>query len=239
MHQFLRIAACPALLLAPLSFAAAAEDGQCFFDLRGGLANSPTPDIEETVSASGGGSSTYEWQGTKGSGVQVSAAAISGRLSSRGGPVFGAQAKYDYFDISPTSYRRNDGTSFSSGGTELRHQTLGLDLMGGYGWASSLDPEELAVYVEAMPFVGAGVAFADTEGINGGVIVHDSGMGWFYEYGLRAGIYLTERQFIVGFNGFYIGGSSQVDVDLSGGGSSEITLERDGFGGGIEGGWRF
>jgi hypothetical protein len=240
-YQFLRSTACPALLLAPLwATSATAEDSTCFLDLRASVQRVHAPEVEEETNGSTGGTTHYDWEGTNSHGTQVALGVMAGRLCDRGGMVMGGQIAYGQYDLSPRNFLREDGITFSPAGYDLRNRTAGLDLMGGYGWASSRNPEELALYLEATPFAGGGAAWADTEGLDtGGSRVKETGMGWYYEYGVRGGIYLTERHFIVGVTGEYAWGSGQVDIDLPGGGKSKLTLDRSGFGGGVEAGWRF
>ncbi|MBA2479645.1 MAG: hypothetical protein H0V44_03205 [Planctomycetes bacterium] len=246
-YQILRSTAFPALLLLPMwaGTASAVEpetpaDQACFFDLRAGFTRSHAPEIEEETNASGGGPTKYEWEGTNTHGMEFTLGAMTGRLCDYGGMVIGGQVAYAQYDISPSFFRRNDGITFSPAGYQLRNRTAGIDLMAGYGWSSSLNPDDLAVYLEFTPFVGGGASWADTEGLNTAAArVKESGMGWYYEHGLRGGLYLTERHFIVGVTGHYAWGSGEVDIDLPGGGKSTLTLDRAGFGGGVEAGWRF
>ncbi len=242
-YRFLRDTACPLALLVPLcasALAATSEQEGCFFDLRAGVTRAPSPEVSEETNGSGSGKAVYDWKGGKSLGYEFTLGCVAGHLAKSGGMVFGAQLAYAQYDMSPALFRRNDGTTFVPAGFGLRNRTAGVDIMAGYGWASSRNPDDFAVYLEATPLLGGGGAWADTEGLNlAGQRVKESGVGYYYEYGVRGGLYFTERHFIVGVTGQYVAGSGQVDIDLPGGGTSKLTLDRDGFGAGLEAGWRF
>ncbi len=239
-YPYLRFSA-SALLLAVSSGCFAVDDERAhFLDLRIGVSSSPSPDITEKVT-SGGASSRFDWQGAKSHGVQGEIAAFGGCLHPCGGSlVLGLSLPVARYDSTPAQIVQDNGTVFSTGSQKLRSGTAGVDFSAGVGWWSSQDPEEFSFYGELAPFAGGGGAYGETAGLNSaGNLERFSGFGYFYEYGVRAGAFVTERHVIAGITGFYVAGSGQVDIDLSNGGKSKLTLDRDGFGFGGEVGWRF
>jgi hypothetical protein len=229
----------PALAAALVAPLATAEDQDRFLDLRAGIGNTPTPAITEKVKGTGG-STHYRWDGVKSHGVEVEAGAAKMCLHDWGG--FGGALRLvgSSYDITPAQVVRSDGAAFSAGGLDLHYRTLGPQVAYGYAYATSRDPQDLAIYLEVMPFLGAGGAQGETSGANsGGAVVRRSGWGYYYEYGIRGGAYLTERSLIVGVTGFYAAGGGRVVIDMPGGGKSRLYTDREGFGIGVEAGWRF
>jgi hypothetical protein len=232
--------AVPALVAALSAPLATAEDQDRFLDLRVGVGSTPSPDVTEKVKGASGGSDHYRWDGVKDHGVQVDVSAVKMCLHDWGGlggsvHLIGAQ-----YDITPTQVTRSDGTVFSSGGLQLHYRTLGGQIAYGYGYVTSHNPEDLALYLEVMPFLSLGVAQGETSGANtGGDTIRRSGYGYYNDFGVRGGIYLTERDFLFGFTGFYANGGGRVSIDMPGGGHSRLYTEREGFGMGVEAGWRF
>jgi hypothetical protein len=145
------------------------------------------------------------------------------------------------YDITPDAVvRKEDGTVYSPGGETLHYRSLGVQAAYGYAYSTNRDPQELAIYLELTPFIGGGGAQAETSGANsGGTVIRRSGYGYFYEVGVRGGLYLTERHFIIGVTSFFTTGTGRVTIDLPGGAKSTLTADREGFGFGIEAGWRF
>lgn len=243
IRPFASAALLGALVAPGLSAAEAAvaghADGSHFLDVRVGVASTPAPEISEEVT-SAGTSAGYEWMGSSESGWQLAIGSRCMRLCGYGGWIGGIDLVAAEADITPGSVRRSDGTVFVLG-QDLAYRSAGLQLAAGYAVASSLNPEELAIQFELTPFIGGGGAWAQTAGVGpSGSLVRDSGWGYYYEYGVRAGLYFTERHFLAGINAFWLMGSGSVDVELGNtGAQSELTLDRDGFGGGFDVGWRF
>lgn len=241
-YQSLRFLALPVLLAPVLVSPAFAADKEAdrFLDLRLSISSTPTPEITEQVT-SGAAKESYEWRGSKAHGHQLAVNATGGCLHACGGGLVGSlQLVGSDYNITPKSLLRNDGVVFGPGVTNLRYRTVGIDVAIGAAWLSSPNPEDLAVYLELTPFAGGGGASGDTSGLNTlGSPVKRNGQGWYYEYGIKGGFYLTERQVIAGITGFYAAGSGEVDIDLENGGNSTLTTDRDGFGIGFETGWRF
>jgi hypothetical protein len=229
----------PALAAALVAPLATAEDQDRFLDLRIGVSSTPAPDITEKVKAPGG-SEHYRWDGVKSHGSEIDISAAKMCMHDWGGLGGSVHLIGASYDITPTAVVRSDGASFSSGGLDLHYRTFGGQIAYGYGYATSRDPEDLAIYLEAMPFLGLGIAQGETSGANtGGEVVRRSGWGYYNDLGVRGGIYLTERSFVVGVTGFYASGGGRVSIDMPGGGHSRLYTEREGFGVGLEAGWRF
>jgi hypothetical protein len=229
-------------LLAALAPSAHAEDQDVDhgFDARLGFTSTPAPKITEKVS-SATGETDYDWKGGNTHGQAIDAGARWVTLQNWGGLVYGGDLVLSQTNSTPAFVERtSDGADFSTGGLTLHYRTVGVQVACGYGYATSRDPEDLAIYVEVLPFLGVGGAQAETAGQNtSGDIVRRSGLGYYYEAGLRGGIYFTERHFLFGFTGQYAAGSGKVDIDLPGGGKSKMTAVRHGLGFGVDAGWRF
>ncbi len=237
-YQFLRSSARPVLLLAPLlaSVAVGAEpssDGH-FVDLRLGISSAPAPEVSESIGGTG-----YDWNDVNTQGVQGSLGVAFGTAArSWGGTVGEIDLVVASYDITPGSVRRDDGTDFAPGASGLKNQTLGIQVGYGYHWASSPSRKDLALHLEIMPFIGGGMATAETSGENtGGANASYEDTGTYYEYGARIGMYLSERNVILGLTFQYAAGSSDIDIDL-GGATSKLSLDRNGFGVGFLAGWR-
>jgi len=235
-----RSIAAPVLLATCFGATAAAEEIDRFLDLRVGVTSSPSPEITEKVKPKSGPSSRYEWKDAKERGYEVDASAAKFRYMSWGGLGGSLHLIGGDYDITPKAVVRSDGAAFTTGGLKLHYRTLGAQLAWGYCYATSHDPEDLAIHLEVLPFFGAGGSQGETSGAGtSGGIVRQSGLGYYFEWGARAGVYLTERNFIVGATSFYANGGGRVVIDLDGGGKSRLYTKRDGFGFGAEAGWRF
>lgn len=198
------------------------------------------PEVEEDSTDNNGVNTNYEWNGGRESGYQAALTLLMGRGKiGEGGWQWGGEVVYGHYDITPSSFRVS-GTTFSNGsGSELTHQTIGINLLGGYQWGLS-DITEFTGFVEIMPHIGGGVAFAENEVhlLNGGYEV-ERGVGAYWEMGLRVGAYITERRFIYGVNVSYTYGGAEMDMDFDGGFSSEMEINRSGFGIAGVAGYRF
>ncbi|MBA3698779.1 MAG: hypothetical protein H0W78_07985 [Planctomycetes bacterium] len=198
------------------------------------------PDVEEDSNDNNNVNTNYEWNGGRESGYQAALTVILGRgRMGEGGWQWGGEVVYGHYNITPDSFSVN-GTVFSNGsGNELKHQTIGINLLGGYQWGLS-DITEFTGFVEIMPHIGGGVAFAENEVhlLNGGY-EENRGIGAYWEVGVRVGAYITEQRFIYGFNVSYAYGGAEMDMDFAGGFSSELHITRQGFGIAGVAGYRF
>jgi hypothetical protein len=199
-----------------------------------------SPEIEEDSRDGAGTTTTYEWNGMRESGYQAALTALVGRGILGGeGWQWGAELVFGSYDITPDDFSVGGGINKNSSGSELSHRTFGVNLVGGWQWGMT-NLSEFTGFVEVMPHIGAGLAWADNEvNTGGGNYVMETGTGAYWEIGLRVGAYITERQFIYGVNVSYAYGSAEVDMDFPGGYSSELVLERHGFGIGAVAGYRF
>ncbi|MBA3687144.1 MAG: hypothetical protein H0W72_18135 [Planctomycetes bacterium] len=246
-YRSLRSLARPALILVPalagltpLAHGVEGPDGR-FLDLRASITSSPAPEISERITGPATPAASYDWKDVDEQGFQVTAGlALGSKARWWGGTVLQADLVFASYDITPGSLRRSDGVSFSPAASGLKYRTLGGQLAYGYHWASTTERDQLAAHFEFSPFIGAGMASAETSGQNSlgnAETYEDTSM--YYEYGVRTGFYLTERGFLFGLTAFYAAGGDDLTIDLGGGASSELTLDREGFGAGLQAGWRF
>ena len=198
------------------------------------------PEVEEDSNDNNDINTNYEWNGGRESGYQAALTVLVGRgRMGEGGWQWGGEVVYGHYDITPSSFSV-DGTTFNNAsGNELTHQTIGINLVGGYQWGLS-DITEFTGFVEIMPHVGGGVAFAENEvHLLSGGYEQERGVGAYWEIGVRLGAYITERGFIYGFNVSYAYGGAEMDMDFPGGFSSELEITRQGFGIAGVAGYRF
>jgi hypothetical protein len=242
LNTIVPVVAAVALMAGTAGVAAAVDaldPGTPIFDLRLGLGSMANPSsITETITAGNGLKTKYDWQGGADHGKHITLGLTEGTLYRWGGLVYGGHLSYDQTDITPGAYEVN-GLGYRPRGPSLQYHAGGFDIDGGYAWVSSREPRDLAAYFEIMPFIGGGMAFADTVNQDGnGNFVKTTTQGFFYDYGVRGGAYLTERHFIVGIDVYYTAGEGRTQAkDVAG--TDKLKIDFDGFGGGIEAGWRF
>ena len=218
---------------------AAEGDGTAFHDLMLGFAGAPTPDVTEDTKDSTGVTTTYEWQDPKSFGFQGSVTLLNGTIHEGGGIVWGGELVFADYDITPGSFLVNDVRFKNDSTASLSYQSLGINLVGGYQIGMTTD-QSLHGFLEFLPVVGFGIARADNEVQNsGGKYIKENGNGTYYQYGLRIGAYLTERNWIYGVTASYLGGEGSVKMDFPGGFKSELTLEQSGVAFGGVAGYRF
>lgn len=189
------------------------------------------PDIKEDTKDGAGVNTNYEWNGARESGYQAAITALFGRGKlGEGGWEWGAEFVLGFYDITPNDFTVNDVIFTNGSNADLRHNTYGVNLLGGWQWGIS-DLEEFTGFVELLPHIGGGLATAESEVHNtNGSYSRESGSGAYFEAGLRLGAYITERRFVYGVNVSYAYGYSKIDIDFPGGVSSELELKRHGFG---------
>ena len=198
------------------------------------------PDVEEDTTDNTGVNTSYEWNGGRESGYQAALTVLVGRGKMGGGGwQWGAELVYGHYDITPDGFNVSGAGFDNTSGNELTHQTIGVNLVGGYQWGLT-NLGEFSGFVEIMPHIGGGVAMAESEvhTLSGGYET-ERGTGAYWEVGLRLGAYITERQFIYGFNVSYAYGTAEMDMDFAGGFSSELKLDRNGLGISAVAGYRF
>jgi hypothetical protein len=189
------------------------------------------PEVEEDSTDGNGVNTNYEWNGGRESGYQAALTVLIGRAKNgQGGWQWGGELVYGHYNITPSDFTVGGIVYQNDSGSELNHQTIGVNLLGGYQWGLT-DVSEFTGFIEVMPHVGGGVALAENEvhDTNSGYL-QERGTGYYWELGLRVGAYITEQRFIYGVNVSYTYGGSEVDMDFSGGFSSELELTRSGFG---------
>lgn len=200
----------------------------------------PVPTVKENSTDSAGTTTHYDWDGLRETGYQFAVTSMCGRSSGegRGGLQCGLDLAMATYDITPKTFDVSGTTFINGSSATLHYRTLGINLVGGWQYGmSTLD--DLHAFVEIMPFLGGGVAFASNEVHSASGYDEQSGIGGYFQYGLRIGGYIVERSWIFGAVASYIGGRSTVDVNFSGGYSSTLTLTQSGFGLGGVVGYRF
>lgn len=196
-----------------------------------GIGATPAPDVSEFSTDSGGATTRYDWQGGRKTGYQGVATLMCGRtLGDGNGIQFGLDLAFATYNITPRTFDVG-GASFDNGSPgELNYRTVGLNLVGGWSWGVR-NREDLLPLITVDAFLGGGLAWAENElHTPGGSYERQNGAGGYYEAGLRVGAYITEQRWIYGLNVTYTYGQGQVEMDFGSGYSSELDLEREGFG---------
>ena len=216
-----------------------------YFRLQASLSVAAAPNVTEDSQDSSGTNTKYEWNGIGDTGFQAAVTALFGRGTTTGGEgwQWGAELVFGNYDITPTDFSVNGNVINNGSGKNLYYRTIGVNVLGGWQWGVT-DLDEFTGFIEVMPHLGGGIAFADNEintAATGTPAVYEqgSGSGLYWEAGLRLGAYITERRFIYGVNISYAYSGSRVDMDVPGGFSSELHLTRSGFGIGGVAGYRF
>lgn len=188
------------------------------------------PDVEEDSTDGAGVNTNYEWNGGRESGYQAALTVLVGRAKmGQGGWQWGGELVYGHYDITPSDFTVGSTVFDNDSSHELNHQTIGINLVGGYQWGLT-DVTEFTGFIEVMPHIGGGIAFAENEIHDASGYSSERGTGYYWELGLRVGAYITEQRFIYGVNVSYAYGGSEIDMDFSGGYESELELTRQGFG---------
>jgi hypothetical protein len=203
------------------------------------------PDVTEDTKDSAGTNTSYDWNGTRDNGIRGAITAIFGRGTATGGEgwQWGVELAYARYDITPADFTVAGSVVDNGSGTQLEYRTIGVNVLGGWQWGMT-DIEEFTGFVEIMPHLGGGMAFADNE-INTSPVgtpasyEQESGTGFYWEAGLRVGAYITERRMIYGVNVSYTYSAAKVDMDFPGGYSSDLDFKGHGFGIGAVAGYRF
>lgn len=197
------------------------------------------PEVEEETSGPGG-SSTYEWKGLEDS---VAMRLAIGYLACSGGPkggwALGIEGVATTCDVTPAQYEV-DGLTFSNTSSRsLSYTTLGATVYGGYQFGINPDADHISSFLLIAPFVGVGAALAESEVRDqNGTYGSGDGIGWYLEGGLRAGFFLTEKHWLLGFFADFTYGTGEVEVDFSNSANSTLTHERIGFTGSVMVGYR-
>jgi hypothetical protein len=196
-----------------------------------GLGATPAPEVTEFSKDGAGTSTRYDWEGTRKTGYQGVATLMCGRtLGDGNGIQFGLDLAFATYDITPRGFTVG-GAGYDNGSPgDLNYRTIGLNVVGGWSYGIR-NREDLLTFITADVFLGGGLAFAENElHTTGGTYERANGTGGYYETGVKVGAYITEQRWIYGVNVTYTFGQGQVGMDFSGGYSSELDLDREGFG---------
>ena len=197
------------------------------------------PDVKEKTS-SPNGSTTYDWKDQK---DDVAPRLAVGYLACSGGNLGGWALGTEFVatscEITPATYDAGGLTFANTSRNHLRYSTVGATLFGGYEFGINPDDNEISAFLLLAPFIGGGMALADSEvRDSSGTYANDSGIGWYLEGGLRAGFVITERHWLGGVLVDFTVGTSEVDVNFGGDRKSTLTLNHIGVGGSLVIGYR-
>lgn len=216
-----------------------------YFRLQATLSVVAAPEVTEKSKDSAGTTTKYDWNGNRDNGFQASVTALFGRGTTNGGEgwQWGAELAFGNYDITPADFTVNGAVITNGSNTDLYYRTVGLNLLGGWQLGVT-DLDEFTGFIEIMPHLGGGLAFANNEvntAASGSPAVYEkgNGTGFYWEAGLRIGAYITERRLIYGVNISYAYSASSINMDFPGGFTSDLQLNRRGFGIGGVAGYRF
>ncbi len=227
-------AACCTAVACSASGAWGAEDGN-LSQLRLGVSGPPPPSVEEKVSGVNGGvDTTYTWQGSDHTAIQVSLEYLRVSTGAWGGPVYGLAATATRYNLTPTGYTVGNTTFQNDDPSHLGSSSIGGQLLGGWQFGATRESGTSA-FAEILPFVGGGLAWAQTRNRANPSSPYETnrGRGWYGEYGFRLGAFIAERSWFAGVTSAYTVGNALVRIDTVGGGTSELRLERRGWGWGV------
>jgi hypothetical protein len=228
-------------LLAAPAWSAEFEQTVPFTDLYLSYGVTRSPTVEERTDTPAGAGTTYDWKHQKDNvGQRAAVGAQSGVGHDWGGIVWGGELAGTQHDITPELYLVSGAELPNTSGATLRYRTAGLTLFAGYEFGVTGEQDEISAFLTITPVVGGGGAWADNElHYANGTYERRRGSGWYVEYGVRVGFFITEQRWMLGLNAEYLAGTGKVSMDFPGGYSSELTLDRDGFGGNLIAGYRF
>lgn len=187
----------------------------------------PVPDIEEESSGVGG-SSTYEWESLAGDfAPRLAIGYLACAGDARGGWTLGIEGVFTTCDVTPSRYEV-DGLAFSNTSDRtLRYHTAGVLVSGGYQFGINPDADTISAFLILAPFLGIGAAYADSEVRDqNATYASDSGIGWYVEGGLRAGLFLTEKKWVAGVIADLVYGTGETEIDFGNDAESTLTHER-------------
>jgi hypothetical protein len=210
-----------------------------FQDLILDVSSAPVPKVKENTTSPASGTTHYDWDGTRANGLEFSLVGKEGTsLQSTGGWQYGLALNVGNYNITPTSYTVA-GTSYNNGsGDKLYYRTLGVDLVAGYEYGI-VDMDDFTGIVEVTPILGVGLAEADNQVQSNGVYSKKTGIGEYFDIGLRVGAYITEMRWIYGINVTYQANLGVVKMSMPGGYNSTLHFVASGVGFGFAAGYRF
>jgi hypothetical protein len=213
-----------ACLMSQVALGAEGEDGAVpfsFSDIRIGYATAIAPTVTEHIS-SGGSTARNEWDAGDSYGQRFELSYQRGTSTDGVGRICGAQ-------LSVGNYTLGDTDSFGDV-TEITYSTAMLDLS--YGIQCGItESGGLRGHVELAPFVGLGAGWLAVAG--------ERKYQFAYEAGVKAGAYLSERDYLLGVTLAGVFGMSKGTYDIGSGSESELELRTHGVRIGFEAGYRF
>jgi hypothetical protein len=171
------------------------EEELPFVDIRLGYGFAPKPDSYNVDVAFdplfGGGYVTLTDTVDSDSATTLSYSIVGGTIDPLG-VLFGAEAVYA-FDSQEFVSRTLAGVPVATPAdpTSLQYQTIGGNLLCGAGLALGRN-----VHIELLGVLGIGAM--DLDFANGASTNNTDGEGWFWNAGVRGGIYFTYRRFVIG-----------------------------------------
>jgi hypothetical protein len=207
-------------------------DTEVVHHLRLNLGSPPSPEVEEKVSGiTGVKDTTYIWQGEQHTQFQAGIEAVRMAVGPYGGSVLGLGLVHGRYLITPEGYKVDNTVIRNATNTRLGHQTFGLQTLAGWQCGATADSGRTHLIGELAALFGGGLAWAQTENLSvlSGQYETNRGRGWYYEYGLRGGVYLVERGWFLGVTSAYVTGRSWVRADTVDGGRSDLRLDRAGW----------
>ncbi len=216
-----------------------------FHDLLLGFVLPPSPKVTERATANDGTQTNYRWRDPGQSfGYGGEVGMICGTGHPWGGLVWGAMLSGVDYDITPGTYSVDGGgTVANTSPDKLHYRTLGVTLMGGYEYGINSNDglgDGISSFVMVLPLIAGGAAWTDDEQHNlSGSYVRERHTGSYYQFGLRLGGYLTERDWIYGVVVDGLIGRARAQLSFPGNISSELTLKQQGVGFGLIAGYRF
>lgn len=197
------------------------------------------PEIEEETTGSGG-SSTYEWNGIEDSTApRIAIGHLACAGGARGGWTLGIEGVFTTCDVTPSRYTVGSLEFSNTSDSNLRYSTLGMTVFGGYQFGINPDADTISTFLIIGPFLGFGGALADSEVRDqNGTYASDNGFGWYVEGGLRGGVFLTEKHWLLGVTVDFVIGTGETDISFDDSTESTLTHERVGLAGALVLGYR-
>jgi hypothetical protein len=190
-------------------------------------AGSPTTyDVEERI-----GEQQWTWDGERHTPGGIAVEGLWARITPVGGVVASLGLEVQRHDITPSRYSYAGVTFTNTSPNRLRATNLGLTLGGGWQYGLTGDwSRGNQLWAECGPICAIGTSWisSDIRDGNGGYSKSD-GRGWYYRYGLRLGVYLSEGRVLGGVTVAYERGRGEADIDTIGDRTAELTYEPDGL----------
>lgn len=241
MTTVLRRLVAPALIVAAAATLPAVEDPNWslgYLDLRVGWSSVTALDISESLSSRGQDIAVVDWEGVDKRGNHFAATVLGGKAGEHGGFFWGAGLGTTRWDATPVNGYSANTATYGPGFYELTDWYTAVELQAGWQYGIR-NHNRLQAWVEVAPTISAGFVQAETETRTGGLYRVDSGSGFGYEYGVRAGVYVGEKNWMAGLTGGLASFRSEISIDTADVGGSELVLRSVGSRIGFEAGYRF